>query len=114
MTFELKTMQLKRADVVEVSGRIDSSTAPQFEAAIQKIIDAGRSRIVVDLKETEYMSSAAFRVLISAHKQVHGATRRGDIRLAGVPPKIMETFKLGGFDELFKFYDNQTSAIGSF
>ncbi len=114
MTFGLQVTQHKRVDVVQVSGRIDSSTAPQLEAAIQKIIDAGRYRLVVDLQQTEYMSSAAFRVLISTHKQVHKGTRRGDIRLAGVSPKLMETFKLGGFNDLFKFYDNQVSAVGSF
>lgn len=114
MAFGLKATQYKRVDVVEVSGRIDSSTAPQLEAAIQKIIDEGRYRLVVDLKQTDYMSSAAFRVLISAHKQVHKGTRRGEICLAGVSPKLMETFKLGGFDDLFKFYDNQVSAVGSF
>jgi|SRR5581483_2787707 anti-sigma B factor antagonist len=114
MAFGIKVTRHKRVDVVEVSGRIDSSTAPQFEAAIQKIIDEGRYRIVVDLKQTEYMSSAAFRVLISAHKQVQKGAHRGDVRLAGVSPKLMETFKLGGFDELFKFFENQVDAVGSY
>ena len=114
MAFGINVIQHKRVDVVEVDGRIDSSTAPQFEAAVQKIIDEGRYRIVIDLTKTDYMSSAAFRVLISAHKQVHKGTRHGDIRLAGAAPKLLETFKLGGFDELFKFYDDQVSAVGSF
>lgn len=114
MAFQVKAKQLKRVDLVEPTGRVDSSTAPQFEAAVQKIIDDGRYRIVVDLSGTEYMSSAAFRVLISALKQVKKGTRRGDVRLAGVSPKLMEVFKLGGFDDLFKFYDKQVDAVGSF
>jgi anti-sigma B factor antagonist len=114
MAFKVNSKQLKRVDLVEVSGRVDSNTAPQFEAAVQKVIDDGRYRIVADFSGTEYMSSAAFRVLISALKQVKRGTRRGDIRLAGVSPKLMEVFKLGGFDELFKFYDKQVDAVGSF
>jgi anti-sigma B factor antagonist len=114
MAFQVNVKPLKRVDLVELSGRVDSSTAPQFEAAVQKIIDDGRYRIVVDLTGTEYMSSAAFRVLISALKQVQRGTRRGDVRIAGVSPKLMETFKLGGFDELFKFFDKQVDAVGSF
>ncbi len=114
MSFQVTTKELKRVDLVQVSGRVDSSTAPQFEQALQSIIDAGRSRLVVDLSEAEYLSSAAFRVLISALKQVRGGTRRGDVRIACVPPKLMETFKLGGFDEIFKFYDDDVSAVGSF
>jgi anti-anti-sigma factor len=114
MAFRVSSKQLKRVDLVPLQGRVDSSTAPQFEQAMQKIIDAGRYRIVVNLAETEYMSSAAFRVLISALKQVKRGTRRGDVRISAVPPKLMETFKLGGFDELFSFYDDDVSAVGSF
>ena len=114
MSFSVNTKQLKRVDLVSVQGRVDSGTAPQFEQALQSIIDAGRSRIVVDLAEADYLSSAAFRVLISAMKQVKSATRRGDVRIASVPPKLMETFKLGGFDEIFKFYDDDVNAVGSF
>ncbi len=114
MAFKVSSKELKRVDLVEVAGRVDSSTAPQFEQAIQSLIDAGRYHIVVNLAETEYMSSAAFRVLISALKQVRSATHRGDVRIACVPPKLMETFKLGGFDEIFKFYDDEVSAVGSF
>ncbi|TAH52149.1 MAG: anti-sigma factor antagonist [Chloroflexota bacterium] len=114
MAFQVNAKQLKRVDLVVVTGRVDSSTAPEFEATIQKIIDAGRYRIVVDLAGAEYMSSAAFRVLISALKQVKKGTRRGDVRLAGVSPKLMDVFKLGGFDDLFKFYQEQPEAVGSF
>ena len=114
MAFRVFSKQLKRVDLVQVEGRVDSNTAPQFEQTLQKIIDAGRYRIVVDLAEAEYMSSAAFRVLISALKQVKRGARRGDLRIANVPSKLMETFKLGGFDELFKFYEDNVVAVGSF
>ena len=114
MAFRVSTKQLKRVDIVEVAGRVDSSTAPEFEQAMQSLIDAGRHQLVVDLSDAEYLSSAAFRVLISAIKQVHGAIHRGDVRIACVPPKLLETFKLGGFDEIFKIYDDEVSAVGSF
>ena len=114
MSFQVNTKQFKRVDLVEIHGRVNSYTAPQFEQAIQALIDAGHSRIVVDLAQADYLSSAAFRVLISSLKQVRRGTRRGDVRLACVSPKLMETFKLGGFDELFKFYDDTVSAVGSF
>lgn len=114
MPFRITSRQLKRCSVVEVSGRVDSSTAPQFEKVVQGLIDDGIYRLVIDLAGTDYMSSAGFRVLISALKQVKRGTRRGDVRLCNVSPKLMGTFKLGGFDELFQFYDSQADAVGSF
>ncbi len=114
MSFKVTTKELKRVALVEVAGRVDSSTAPQLEQAIQSLIDTGHYNIIVNLSETEYMSSAAFRVLISALKQVRSVTHHGDIRMACVPEKLMRTFNLGGFDEIFKFFPDEVSAVGSF
>ncbi len=114
MAFHVSTKHLKRVDVVEVSGRVDSSTAPLLEQEMQSLISQGQYHIVVDLSDAEYLSSAAFRVLISTLKQVRAMPHRGDVRIACVQPKLMDTFKLGGFDEIFKIYDDTTSAVGSF
>ena len=38
---EITTKQLKRVDVVTVSGRIDSSTAPDLDTLLNSIVDAG-------------------------------------------------------------------------
>ena len=81
MSFSVTTKELKRVDLVQVTGRVDSATAPQLEQALQKTIDAGRYNIVVDLAEAEYMSSAALRALISAQKQVKHGMRAGDVRI---------------------------------
>ena len=103
----------KRVDLVQVEGRIDSSTAPQLEQALNKVTKEGRYRIVVDLTKTEFMSSAGLRVLIAALKETR-RFNRGDVRLAGVPAKVKKAFDLAGFEELFKFFDNDVDAVGSF
>jgi anti-anti-sigma factor len=113
MATKIISKQYKRVDLVEVVGRIDSSTAPQLDQTLQKIIKDGRYRIVVDLSETDFMSSAGLRVLLSALKQVH-RFNRGDVRLASLPDKIKKAFDLAGFLELFKVYADSVDAVGSF
>jgi len=113
MALKVTAREYKRVDLVEVSGRIDSATAPQLEKALQKIIDEGRFHIVVDMAETDFMSSAGLRALLSAAKQVR-RFNRGDLRLAGVQTKVKKAFELAGLNELFKFYDNNVDAVGSF
>lgn len=113
MATKIISKQYKRVDLIEVVGRIDSSTAPQLDQTLQKIIKDGRYRIVVDLSETDFMSSAGLRVLLSALKQVR-RFNRGDMRLASLPDKIKKAFDLAGFLELFKAYDNSVDAVGSF
>lgn len=113
MAVKITTREYKRVDLVEVSGRIDSSTAPQLEKELQKIIDEGRFHLVVQIAGVEFMSSAGLRALLSAAKQVR-RFNRGDLRLAAVQTKVKKAFDLAGLNELFKFYDNDVDAVGSF
>jgi anti-sigma B factor antagonist len=113
MPVKISTKEYKRVDLVAVDGRIDSSTAPQLEKALQKILDNGRYRIVVDLAETDFISSAGLRVLLSALKQAR-RFNRGDLRLAGLSPKVKKAFELAGLTTLFHLFDNSVDAVGSF
>jgi anti-sigma B factor antagonist len=113
MPAKVTLKEYKRVDLVEVQGRIDSSTASQLEQAMKKITQEGRYRIVVDMAETEFMSSAGLRVLIGTLKEAR-RFNRGDVRLAAVTTKVKKAFDLAGFDELFQFFDNSVDAVGSF
>src|SRR5690242_8630704 len=55
---EITTQEFKHGDLVSVKGRVDSATAPDFTKALEKISEAGRFKIAVDMSELEYMSSA--------------------------------------------------------
>ena len=110
---EITTKQLKRVDVVTVSGRIDSSTAPDLDEVLRSIVDADRFRICMDLENLEYISSAGIKVLISILKTCK-RWNRGDLRLANLSPYIIEVFELAGLTPLFKTYPNLVEAVGSF
>jgi anti-sigma B factor antagonist len=110
---KITTKQLKRVDVVKVSGRIDSSTAPDLDKALRSIMDAGRYRICMDLEDLEYISSGGIKVLISTLKTCK-RWNRGDLRLANMPPYITDVFELAGLTPLFQIYSDTIEAVGSF
>jgi anti-sigma B factor antagonist len=110
---EVHTIEYKRCDLVAVSGRVDSQTAPQMAETLDKITNAGRFKIVVDMSGVEFMSSAGLRVLINTQKNCK-RFNRGEVVLALVPQRIYEALDLAGFVPLFKFFDDQTSAVGFF
>ncbi len=110
--FSIETHEMKRCVLVTLHGRIDSSKAPIVEARLKEFIDAGHFRYVVDMSEVEFVSSAFLRVLISASKSVR-RFNRGDVYLASVPPRIKEVFDLAGLLSLFKIFDSQVDAVGS-
>jgi len=110
---EIKTKQLKRVDIIEIQGRVDSGTAVQLEDAFKAITGAERFRIVVDMEKLEYISSRGLRALITARNETR-RWNRGDLRLCNMPARIKEVFDLAGLTPLFKAYDNLVDAVGSF
>mgnify|MGYP001766255517 CR=1 FL=1 len=110
---EVTVSQYKHCDVVKASGRIDSSTASQLAEAMDSVTNAGRYKIVFDMGEVEYMSSAGLRVMIGTQKTCK-RYNRGEIVLALVPERIYDALDLAGFVPLFRFFDNVLDAVGSF
>jgi anti-sigma B factor antagonist len=110
---EATTIHHKHCDLVKVTGRVDSQTAPQMAEALDAITNAGRFKIVLDLSQIEFMSSAGLRVLINTQKSCK-RFNRGEVVLAVVPQRIYEALDLAGFIPLFNFFDDVTSAVGHF
>lgn len=110
---EIQVTQFKHCDLVQVTGRVDSSTAPKMAETIEKIVNAGRYRIVVDMSKLEFISSAGLRVLIATQKACK-RYNRGELVIAGMPEHIKGVFDLAGFTPLFKSFDDVTSAVGYF
>jgi len=110
---EVTTQEFKHCDLVKVTGRVDSSTAPAFGKVLDKANENGRFKIVIDMSELEYMSSAGFRALLASQRNCK-RYNRGEVVLVAVPPRIREALELAGFTELFKTFDDTVAAVGSF
>ncbi|MBK7454949.1 MAG: STAS domain-containing protein [Anaerolineales bacterium] len=110
---EITTQEYKHCDLVKVQGRVDSATAPDFSKALEKINNAGRYKIAVDMSGLEYMSSAGFRALLATQRNCK-KYNRGELVLVSVSERIREALELAGFTELFKSFDNTIDAVGSF
>jgi anti-sigma B factor antagonist len=112
MSLELKSTEMKRVLLIEVGGRVDSTTADRLGDVLKEAVDNGKTQIVLDLSKVEYMSSAGLRELVSAQKKLRNG--RGDLRLAALSERVQEVLALAGLDEIFEIYDTQVEAVGSF
>lgn len=76
-----------------IAGWLDTSTAPELASAL---LDLGDSceKLVIDLAELEYISSAGLRQLVSAHKQM-----KGNLTITNVPVEVMQVLRMAGFDK---------------
>jgi len=81
--------------VLKVCGRLDSATAPAFEAKLAATVAAGQAWIVVDCTELNYLSSAGLRAFLGGAKQAK--SRQGKLAVGGAVAQVREIFDLAGF-----------------
>lgn len=98
--------------VLTLEGYLDAHTAPRFESAVQNEVAAGNTRLVVDTTALSYISSAGLGVFMGFVEEVREAS--GDIKIAGLRPKVREVFELLGFDALFDLVDDVPAAVDRF
>lgn len=110
---EIITREFKHCDLVEVKGRLDSSTSPLLNEKLNKIMEQGRYKIVLDLSQLDFISSAGLRVFVNTQKACK-RYNRGEVVLTRLPSKIKESFDLVGFTTIFKIFDDEISAVGYF
>src|ERR1700685_368315 len=76
------------------------------------IDEEGRTKIVLDFSNVEYLSSAALGKLITMEKKVKAA--KGKLRLCCISPAIYEVFNITKLNRLFKIYEDQERALEGF
>jgi anti-sigma B factor antagonist len=81
---------------IALEGRLDTVTAPEFEAELKDSLDA-ITELVMDMKDLEYISSAGLRVLLTAHKSMN---QKGSMKLINVNETVMEIFDVTGFVDI--------------
>ncbi len=108
----IETRELKHVSVVKITGRVDSATAPEMEQSLQELINTDRNQVVLDLQDTEYMSSAGLRVMVSTLKAAK--KNGGDLKLAQLSPRVKEVLDLAGLTPVFNVHADLVEAVGAF
>ncbi|MCR5762106.1 MAG: STAS domain-containing protein [Treponema sp.] len=82
-----------------VSGRLDTTTAPQLESKL-KDCSKGIKNLNLNLQDVEYISSAGLRVVLLAHKLMTGLG--GKFTVQKPSEFCMQVFQATGMDSILK------------
>ena len=81
---------------IALEGRLDTMTAPELEAELNKSLEGAES-LTLDFSKLDYISSAGLRVLLSAHKAMSG---KGGMKVMNVNEIVQEVFEVTGFADI--------------
>ena len=93
---EIKKTEQEKTVILTLAGRLDTTTAPQLEAAVKEALESA-DKLVLDFNDLEYISSAGLRVLLAAHK---GMSQKDGLVVRNVCDDIKEVFDITGFSDI--------------
>ncbi len=108
---ELKSHKEADATIVQLIGRLDAVTTPDYEKQARELIEAGENRLVLDLAQLDYISSAGLRGLLVTAKLLQA--RGGRLRFANVTGNVRSVFEIAGFLTMFQLDESVAAALGA-
>lgn len=80
---------------MEITGWLDTQTAPQLEEELSELSDEATS-LVFDFAKLEYISSAGLRQVVAAYKKMQ---QKEGFKIINISDEVYDVFKLTGFDQ---------------
>jgi anti-sigma B factor antagonist len=98
------------AVIAPTARRLDASVAPTFRQAVVQLVDAGDTRLLLDLERVEFMDSSGLGALVSILKALGN---RGTLAVCGAQGGVLALFKLTRMDKVFTLHPHRQDALAS-
>jgi anti-sigma B factor antagonist len=99
----------ERTTVIAVRGEIHVSTAPEFSGVLSATIQAGHTRLVLDLTDVLFIDSTGLSVLLNALRRVTRAG--GRMALVCTNPTVLRLFEITRLDSTFEIHTDVEPAV---
>jgi anti-anti-sigma factor len=109
---EIRSIQQNEVTVASIVGDLDALTSAEATAYLTAEIDAGHTRLVLDMAGVTYLSSAGLRVILGATRQARSGG--GDLRLAAAAGDVGRVVDMAGFSQLIQTFPTAAEAVASF
>jgi len=97
--------------LLRARGELDLYAAPELKRRLATAIDAGKTRIVVDLTDAAFMDSTALGVLIGALRRLR--VRDGALAVASEQPTILRILEVTGMDQVLDLHATTEAALAA-
>jgi anti-sigma B factor antagonist len=109
---DIEARDVNDIKVVDIEGRLNTSTSPEADAFFKKLISDGVTKILINLEELDYTSSTGLRVILFTGKQLSKV--KGKMAICSLNPTVKEVFDMAGFSAMFDVYETEEEALKHF
>ncbi len=108
---EIKESKQNEVVVLSLKGKMDASTAGVLDGKVRPLVEGGANRVVLDLAELEYISSAGLRDLLRVAKTLQQVS--GKFALSSLRAQVKEVFDMAGFSALCQAFATRAEAVAA-
>jgi anti-sigma B factor antagonist len=111
MKFEVDAVASGNHAVVVVRGEIDAHTAPTLKERLLALIDEGIDRVVVDLREVDFIESVGLGALVAVRKRLRPSDKSLCLVIDESQTVVRRTFSITGLDKVFPLHPTVEAAV---
>jgi anti-sigma B factor antagonist len=109
-SFDLTDESLdERTHLIAVRGEVHVSTAPEFSERLNEAIAGGKTGVVIDMTDVDFIDSTGLSVLLNALRRV--TRQHGTLALAVNNPTVLRLFEITRLDSTFDILPDRQAAI---
>ena len=111
MGLEVNTIKVNDVVVIKLLGNLDTNTAPDAEAKINNWLDEGTQKMIINLEQTNYVSSAGLRIFLATAKKITASG--GVLKLCGANDVVQEILDISGFSTILDVKKTEEEALSA-
>lgn len=98
--------------ILVLSGRFDSESAPEVQRQLQTTFARDGSRIICNMADVDFVDSTALSTLVQARRQA--SEGQGDLYLCHLQQPARIIFELTRLDKVFDIFPDEQAALLAF
>ncbi|MCH8854065.1 MAG: STAS domain-containing protein [Planctomycetes bacterium] len=111
-TANLLVQSIKDVTVVQFqeSSILDALMIQEISEELNHLVETQhQQKLLLDFMKVKFLSSSALGILVTLRKKVDA--NKGDLVICGMNPELRKVFKITNLEKLFKFADDEPSAM---
>lgn len=110
MRYQLE--EVNRVQILRLSGEVNNTDTQNLRNIIERLIQTGKSNILLDLEELRFLDSHTILMLLRMMREALAAG--GNIKLLHAGSVVKHFLSIGRVATLFECYNTRVEAISSF
>jgi anti-sigma B factor antagonist len=97
--------------VIKLQGEVDLYAAPELKDHVNRAIESGKTKLVLDLSEATFIDSTTLGILVSGMKRLR--PRGGMLAVLCPDPTMARIFDITGLNRMFSVHDTLEGALAA-